>query len=38
LSAALNHDPKGLTVGELTLLQELMARLSGSADRQTAGA
>jgi transposase len=32
LSAALNHDPKGLTVGELTLLQELMAPLSGSAD------
>jgi AcrR family transcriptional regulator len=37
LSAALNHDPKGLTMGELMLLQELMARLSGSVDRQTAG-
>jgi AcrR family transcriptional regulator len=36
LSAALNHDPKGLTMGELMLLQELMARLSGSVDRQTA--
>ena len=33
LSAALSHDPKGLTMGELMLLQELMARLSGSADR-----
>ena len=37
LSAALNHDPKGLTMGELMLLQELMARLSGSVDRQTTG-
>ena len=33
LSAALDYDPDGLTIGELTLLQELMARLSESGPR-----
>jgi AcrR family transcriptional regulator len=37
LSAALNHDSKGLTVGELTLVQELMVRLSDSGAPGTGG-